>query len=55
MHNKTNHGDTLKHFNDVRDIRVKEIQKVEAPKAGEEVKLKSNSGKTVTMKPAVKR
>lgn len=54
MNNKTNDGDTLRHFNDVRDVRVKQIQTVEAPKKGE---ITSVQGKTTTIKikPAVKK
>jgi len=37
MSTNTNDGDTLNHFNNVRDARVKEIQKIKAPKTGETV------------------
>jgi hypothetical protein len=41
MSTNTNDGDTLNHFNNVRDARVKEIQKIKAPKTGETVYVKS--------------
>lgn len=53
MSTNTNDGDTLNHFSNVRDARVKEIQKVQAPKTGEVAEVKSNSGKTIKMKPTV--
>ena len=49
MSTNTNDGDTLNHFSNVRDARVKEIQKVKAPKTGETVYVKSaNSSIKIT-------